>query len=198
MRLKATLKATFAALCVLYALKASAQVAPAAKVSGLPISVGVGVSSYNLDYGPGRRMEGVVARAGVGIFHGLGVDLSARTIFMFTPAELTRMQQTTYLAGVYYQAPAIGRLRPFARYAGGIGTIEFPSRNPFYTRDTYTVMAPSGGVEYQLTHKVALRAEYEYQFWQKFLGPHDLTPQGFTVGVTYSLRGRHIRSHELD
>jgi opacity protein-like surface antigen len=175
-----------------------AQVAPAAKVGGLPIGVSVGVSDYDLDYGPGRRMQGLVARAGIGLFHGLGVDLNARTIFMNTPPELPRMQQTTYLVGAFYEAPGIWKLRPFARFGGGVGLIEFPSRNPLYTRDSYTVYAPSGGLEYPITPKVFARFEYEYQFWHQYQGPHDLTPQGYTIGVTYYMRPRHIRPHELN
>src|SRR5580698_9813707 len=87
-----------------------AQVAPAATVGGRPIGIGVGFSDYDLDYGSGRRMQGVVVRGGVGVFHGFGVDANARTIFMNTPSQLTRMQQTTYLAGAYYEAPSVWRL----------------------------------------------------------------------------------------
>lgn len=175
-----------------------AQVAPAAKVGGLPIGISVGVSDYDLDYGPGRRMQGLVARAGIGLFHGLGVDVNARTLFMNTPPQLTRMQQTTYLAGVFYEAPGFWRLRPFARAGAGLGVIEFPSANPLYTRDSYTVYAPSAGAEYPITPKVFVRAEYEYQFWRQYQGPKYLNPQGYTIGVTYYMRPRHLRPHELN
>jgi opacity protein-like surface antigen len=191
---KTVLIAAIAVLGTL-AIELPAQVAPAARVGGFPISVGIGMSGYYLDYGPGRWMEGPVIRAGVTLYHGIGIDGSARAIFMNTPAELTRMQQNTFLGGVYYEGPHIGRLRPFARAAAGLGTIEFPSRNPKYTRDSYSVFAPSGGVEFQLSRKVALRADYEYQFWKDFHGIHYLNPQGVTLGVNYYLRGRHLRPH---
>jgi len=74
-----------------------AQVAPAAKLGGWPIGISAGFSDYDIDYGPGRRMQGLVAEASLGLFHGLGVDGSARTIFMNTPTGVTRMQQNTYL-----------------------------------------------------------------------------------------------------
>jgi opacity protein-like surface antigen len=194
MRLKVLCAA--AALCASFGIasfQAAAQVAPAASVGGLPIGVGVGFSRYLLDYGPGRYMEGPVARASVGLFHGLGVDVSARSLFMDTPSALTRMEQSTFLLGGYYEASPILHIQPFARFAGGIGVIEFPSRNPAYTRDSYTVYAPSGGVEVPVTRKLSIRAEYEYQFWKQFHGPNDLTPRGATLGVTYYLRGRHLR-----
>jgi opacity protein-like surface antigen len=189
--------AIFAAIAVLATLAAKlpAQVVPAARVGGFPISVGVGFSRYNLDYGPGRYMEGPVVRVGATLFKGIGIDGSARAIFMNTPAQLTRMQQNTFLGGVYYDGVHIGRVRPFVRAAAGLGTIEFPSRNPKYTRDSYSVFAPSGGIEFQLSRKVSLRGEYEYQYWKDFQGPKYLNPQGFTIGVNYYLSSRHLRPH---
>lgn len=198
MRLKMVLTPAFAA-AMLMSLAGSlqAQVAPAAKVGGWPLAVSVGISDYNLDYGPGRRMQGAVVRAGWSFFHGIGIDGNARTLFMNTPSQLTRMQQTTFLGGVYYQTPSFWRIHPFVRMGGGIGLIEFPSRNPLYTRDTYSVYAPSGGLEVPITGKLFARAEYEYQFWQQYHGPNDLTPQGGTIGVTYYMSGIHVRSHPV-
>src|SRR5580698_141904 len=72
----------------------SAQVAPSATVGGYTIGIGAGMSSFNIDYGHGRRMEGPVVRASIDLWHGFGVDASARSIFMFTPSALSRMQQT--------------------------------------------------------------------------------------------------------
>ena len=198
MRLKSLFAPFFAAaMFVACGAGLHAQVAPAAKVGGLPIAISVGISDYDLDYGPGRRMQGAVVRAGWRLFHGIGIDGNARTIFMNTPSQLTRMQQSTFLGGVYYEAPSFWRIHPFVRMGGGIGLIEFPSHNPLYTRDTYSVYAPSGGIEYPITRKLYARGEYEYQFWRQYQGPNDLTPQGATLGVTYYLRGRHLRPHPL-
>jgi opacity protein-like surface antigen len=196
MQLKAKFTPIFAA-AVLTVCGGSlhAQVAPAAEVGGLPIAISVGISDYNLDYGTGRRMQGAVVRAGWNLFHGIGIDGNARSLFINTPSQITRMQQSTFLGGVYYEAPSFLRIRPFVRMGGGIGLIEFPSRYPSYTRDTYSVFAPSGGIEYPITHRVYARAEYEYQFWHDYRGPHDLTPQGGTIGVTYYLSARHARPH---
>ena len=193
-------KAIFATLIMgflplLSSINLFAQVAPAATVGRFPIGVGIGVSGYNLDYGPGRWMEGVVARGSVGLYHGIGIDGSARTIFINTPTELTRMQQSTYLGGVFYEAPSIHRVRPFVRVAGGLGVIEFPSRDPFYTRDSYSVYALGGGVETPLSRRFYLRGEYEYQVWKDYHGPHNLTPQGVTLGITYYLRTPRLRPH---
>jgi hypothetical protein len=48
-----------------------------------------------------------------------------------------------------------------------------------------------------VSHKLALRGEYEYQFWPNYQGNHALTPQGYTVGFTYYLNGMHRRPHPL-
>ena len=201
MRLKAILTALSVAGVVAFFVRTPvtyAQVAPAAKITGIPITFGVGISDYYLDYGPGRRMQGPVAWASVNIFHGLGIDASARSIFMNTPLDLTRMQQSTFLGGVYYEGPRIWIMRPFVRAAAGIGVIEFPSNNPKYTRDSYSVGAPSAGLDFKVSSHVALRAQYEYQFWKDYQGTQYLEPQGVTLGVSYALRGRHVRPHTLN
>jgi opacity protein-like surface antigen len=185
-------------LILIAASRLCAQVAPAAKVNGIPFVISIGMSDYNLDYGPGRRMQGPVIRAGSELFHGLGVDFDARAIFMDTPSQLTRMQQNTFLVGGFYDTPALWKIHPFVRFGYGLGTIEFPSNNPKYTRDSYTVYAPSGGFEFPIVRKVYFRAEYEYQFWEDFQSRGDLNPQGGTVGVSYYLGGRHLRPHPVD
>jgi hypothetical protein len=198
MRMKAILTTFFGAGVMLFSAgNLTAQVAPAATVGGFPIGIGVGMSRYLLDYGPGRYMEGPVVRVSVGLFHGLGVDADARSLFMNTPSPLTRMQQNTFLAGAFYEARPIFHIQPFARFGAGLGTIEFPSNNPAYTRDSYTVYAPSGGIEVPVSRKVSIRGEYEYQLWQQFHGPNDLTPRGATLGVTYYVGGRHVRPHPM-
>ena len=175
--------------------RANAQVAPSARVGGLPIGFGVGISDYSIDYGQGRRMAGPAAWLDIGIFRGFGIDGSARSLYFNVPTGLTRMQQSTFLGGVHYESKPIFHVRPFVRVGAGTGLIEFPSDNPLYTRDTYSVFAPSGGVEIPIVPKVFLRAEYEYQFWKDYHGTHDLTPNGVTLGVSYYLRGMHVRSH---
>ena len=196
MRLRAILAAGIPAFMVLIlSVRVAAQVAPSAKVSGIPLEISVGISDYNLDYGPDRRMQGPVIRAGAQVFHGLGIDFSARSLFIDTPSQLTRMQQNTFLGGVFYDTPAIWRIHPFVRFGAGIGNIEFPSNDPKYTRDDFVVWAPSGGIEYPITRKVSVRAEYEYQSWQDYLGKNTLDPQGGTVGVTYYVNGRRLRPH---
>jgi hypothetical protein len=30
-----------------------------------------------------------------------------------------------------------------------------------------------------------VRGDYEYQYWRHIFGPHDLNPNGVTIGVSY-------------
>ena len=184
-------KLVLAALITLTSLPAIAQVAPAAKISGLPLGVGVGFTDYDLDYGQSRRMLGVSAWADYNLWHGLGIEAEGTSIFADKPDTLTRMKQQTIKGGVVYKYHPIFRIRPEAKYLVGLGSIDFPSRNPLYTHDTYTVTAAGGGVEYPLWRNIFAHADYEYQWWYKFQGPRELNPNGFTIGATYYLRGIH-------
>lgn len=184
-------KLILAILLAFSGLPVYAQVAPAVKINSLPLGVGGGFSDYNLDYGRGRRMYGASAWANYDLFHGVGVYAEGTSIFAGKPSSLTRMRQDTGKGGVIYRAHPFFGIRPFAKAVIGVGSIDFPSGNPHYTHDTYTVWAFGGGGEYKLWKTLYARADYEYQFWHQYHGPRDLNPSGFTVGATYYLRGLH-------
>jgi hypothetical protein len=186
-------KLVLAALFSLSTIPVIAQVAPAAKVSGLPLAVGGGFSDYSLDYGPGRRMIGISAWADYNLFHGVGIEAEGTSIFADKPDVLTRMKQETIKGGVIYKPRPIFRIRPEVKYMIGLGSIYFPSSNPLYTHDTYTVTAAGGGAEYPVWKSLFVRGDYEYQWWYDYHGPRALNPNGFTIGATYYLRGLHRR-----
>ena len=169
---------------------AMAQVAPAAKIHSLPLGVGGGVSDYDLDYGQGRRMLGASAWVDYDLFHGLGIQAEGTDIFADKPSTLTRMKQETVQGGAIYKYHAIKGFRPFVTGEEGVGKIEFPSHNPFYTSDTYLITSIGGGVEYKVWRTLSVRGDYEYQIWHDFR-THSLTPQGFTIGATYYLHSPH-------
>ncbi len=172
-------------------IPARAQVAPTVKISGLPLGVGGGLSDYSLDYGQGRRMLGVNAWADYELFHGLGIEAEGTAIVFDKPSTLQRMKQETIKGGAIYRARPFWGVRPYAKALMGIGSIDFPSNNPLYTHDTYTVEALGGGVEYRVWNTVYVRGDYEYQMWNQYHGPYNLTPNGFTIGATYYFRKIH-------
>jgi len=202
-------KLVLAALFFLSTLPIYAQVAPAAKVGGLPLGVGVGLidfdSSYyypNLPYWNGR-MVGVSAWADYSIFHGFGVTVEGTELFAGKPTPLSLEGQTLYgsgpkegtiQGGFIYRYHRIFKVRPFVEAMGGEGRIDFPSTDPFYTEETSPLWSAGGGIEYHAWNNFFLRGKYEYQTWKGFRsGTQSLNPSGGTIGVTYYLKGPHRR-----
>jgi opacity protein-like surface antigen len=193
MRLKPNFKLVFAALLAAAALPLYSQVSPAANQGGVPLVVGAGFSDFSIDWGPGQRMEGISAWADwfpfrlPGVLNGLGIEAEGRDINFGRPAGIPRMRQDTGLGGAIYSWNHYRNFRPYAKYLAGVGSIDFPPSGT-YSHDTFSILAPGGGVEYRVWHHVWIRGDYEYQFWQHVFGFHDLTPNGFTAGVSYDFR----------
>ncbi len=113
------------------------------------------------------------------------------------------MTISNYLLGGRYRVVQFGRLSGWAKMLVGGGWIQ----TPFYPyagslKGSFLAYAPGGTLEYPLGHKIALRGDYEYQIWPSFNGgstyatgtvvQHDngLTPNGFSVGITYRILGQ--------
>jgi hypothetical protein len=177
------------------------QVAPAASEHGpMPIAIGFAASDFSIDWGPGRRMEGMTAWVdwtGIPhlprVLHGLGIDAEGRDINSGLPALVPRMRQDTALGGLSYTVRKFGKAQPYAKYLMGLGSIDFgplPNAPRTYTHDTRAVSAPGAGLEFQAFRSLWVRADYEYQFWPHLFGPHSLNPNGFTFGAMYTLGGQ--------
>jgi opacity protein-like surface antigen len=193
MRLKLTFKLFFAALLAAAGLPVCSQVSPAANQGGVPIVVGAGFSDFSIDWGPGKRMEGVSAWADwypyrlPTALHGLGIELEGRDIDFGRPSGISRMRQATGMGGAIYSWNRYRNFRPYAKFLAGVGSIDFPPLGA-YSHDSFLAFAPGGGVEYRAWRHVWIRGDYEYQYWRQVFGPHDLTPTGFTIGASYDFR----------
>jgi opacity protein-like surface antigen len=201
-------KLVLAALLTLSTLPVLGQVAPAAKISGLPLGVGFGLTDYDTDYyrpdlpyWSGREI-GISAWADYSIWHGFGVEAEGTSIFAGKPTPRPPFagetiygsgpKELTGQGGIIYKYHPIFHLRPFVKGLGGIGKIDFPSTNPYYTSETSALYSAGGGFEYKVWRTLNVRAEYEYQWWKGFRsGSQTLNPAGFTIGATYYLRGVH-------
>lgn len=196
MRLKLTPKLILTALIVAAAVPGFSQAAPAARQGGMPIVVGAALSDYSIDWGPGQRMLGVSAWADwlpnrlPGGFRGLGIEATGHAIDFNKPTGIKRMRQDSVEGGPMYAWNHYRNFRPYVKYVLGIGSIDFPAFPgvPSYTHDTFLVSSPGGGADYHIWQHVWVRGDYEYQFWHQTFGPHDLTPTGFTIGVSYDFR----------
>ena len=199
-------KLVLAALIVLSSLPCISQVQPAAKISGLPLGVGVGLTDYDTDYYRpfipywSGRMIGVSAWADYSIFHGLGIEVEGTSLFANKPNPRAPgnpkfyggLKEETVQGGLIYKYHPVFHLRPFVKALGGVGRIDFPNTNPFYTQENSALYSVGGGLEYKVWRTVYLRGEYQYQWWKSFRsGSQTLNPSGFTVGATYYLRGVH-------
>ena len=198
-------KLVLAALITLTSLPAISQVAPAAKVSGLPLGVGGGISDFDTDYYRPNlgywsgRMVGVSAWADYSIFHGLGVEAEGNITFANKPTPYPpggtfygSLKEESIQGGIIYKYHSVFHVRPFVKALGGVGKIDFPSTDPFYTEENAGLYSLGGGIEYKAWRNVFLRGQYEYQSWKGFRsGSQPLNPDGFTIGATYYLRGVH-------
>jgi opacity protein-like surface antigen len=181
------------------ALPALSQVTYSAEEGKLPFTVGVGFSNFSDDWGTTNpRQDGVTLWVDwrlpglPGALKGLGVEFEGRDINYATPSTLPGHRMDTALGGPVYQWRRKGRIRPYAKYLLGIGSIDFPNGTN-YQHDTRTVYEPGGGVDVRFWSRLSVRAEYDYQFWHQIFGPNDLTPQGVSFGVVYDFGMRSSR-----
>src|SRR5579859_6774073 len=173
-----------------------AQVRPAATQGGIPVVVGIGGADYSIDWGPGKRMEGITAWADYypwGMppkIHGLGAEVEGRDLNFNRPSGLSKMRQDTALAGPVYQFSHWKNFRPVGKFLLGIGSIDFPAnpKFPYYTHDTFFVTAAAGGMDVRVWHHMWARGDYEYQWWHHTFGPNDLNPNGASFGLVYDFR----------
>jgi hypothetical protein len=171
---------------------AFAQVLPSAREGGqLPIVTGTGYSNFSMDWGPGHRSSGITAWADIypfpGIVRNLGIELEGRASRWGNP--IPNLREDTAQAGAIYSWSRYPRIRPYAKYLAGIGSIDFPASKgtPNYTHDTYTVTSTGGGADLQIHDHIWIRGEYEYQWWHKYRND-TLTPSGITVGAHWDFR----------
>ena len=193
MRLKLPLNLVPAALFVASVFPVYSQVTPAARQGSVQVVVGAGFSDFLLDWGPGKRMEGISAWVDwypnrmPTVLNGLGFEAAGHDINYGLPAGFSRMRQDTAEVGPMYAWNHYRNFRPYVKYMRGIGSIDFPSTT-IYTHDTFLVLSPGAGVEYHAWGHIWIRGDYEYQYWHHTFGSHDLNPNGFTIGASYDFR----------
>jgi hypothetical protein len=111
--------------------------------------------------------------------------------------------ESNYLIGPRYQIYRYHRLNFWLKFMFGGGWITTPGYPVAGSlKGSYFAYAPGGAVDYRLTNRLSLRADYEYQLWPSFAGPetfsstgvvehnHGLTPNGFSFGVAYRFLGQ--------
>jgi len=180
-----------ALLFLLPAFSMWAQVTHAGTEGELPLTVGSGWSNYSIDWGPGTRMDGITVwadwrfRALPSHWKGLGVSVEGQYIAWNIPEGLGQHKLESGLGGPSYQFQSWHRIRPYVKYLIGFGGMYFVTEDPFYTHDTRVIYAPGGGADVRVWNKLALRIDYEYQYWPNLFRGHTSNPNGVTVGAVW-------------
>lgn len=144
---------------------AIAQVVPSGDGGGLHIFAGATGSGFSVQYGE-QKMLGVSAVVDADTRRSIGLEGEARWLLFH---ETEDVHATTWLAGPRYHR-SMGKFQIYGKGLAGVGEFTFPYN---YAHGSYLVIAPGGGVDYALTHRVRLRvADAEYQYWPQFtFGP---------------------------
>jgi hypothetical protein len=163
-------------------LMARAQAIPSASKSQFSVSAGALGSVFQPDYA-----GGTTAKASPRYLYGVGtyVDVRfTRWIQIEGEGRWSRFNQyygineSTYQIGPRVPLVTFHRLTPYGKVLAGMGTGSFLTGHSF-------VFTGGGGVDYQLTRRITLRAiDFEYQRWR--VDP-TLYPYGASVGVSYKV-----------
>ena len=167
-------------------VRLEAQTVPAAYSGAKSLWVGAEFSDIraSFPYQSSQRLEGVGVFADFKLTGRIGLEGDARFLRF---GGFEGSTESSYLAGPKGYFFTRGRFQPYGKLLVGVGKIHYP----FEIGDaSYFAMAPGVGAGYRLSRRWALRAEYEYQIWHNSPGyanepNHELTPNGFHVGVAF-------------
>jgi opacity protein-like surface antigen len=174
-------------------------------IGGIPrLAAGVEYSNFNPDYGCRSNTVFHCDNPDGGLLNGVGafVDFNVRPkwgaegeVRWLKFGGLGGETETNYLVGGRYRLAEFGKFDFWSKFLVGDGSFSGPKGgNVSESRFAYV---PGATLEYRLTPRLSLRADYEYQFWPSFgqntsTGKHDngLTPNGVSIGVTWHF-GKH-------
>jgi opacity protein-like surface antigen len=204
MRLKLIPPLSLALLFVFSAHLSFAQVSPAGLVKTIPITFGVGVSSFEPDFDAGRILGGSLwidynPQWLPGRLNGLGLEVEGRDLSFDRAADQPgNLREDVASGGAIYAWNHYRFVRPYGKFLAGFGNVDYENAEGARFHDSRTVTSAGGGVEVQAFHRVWARADYEYQWWpdfymQQFTNNGQLNPQGITVGVSYHFNQRDYR-----
>jgi hypothetical protein len=159
--------------------------------------------------------------AGTGTFTGLdggknfditaGADLTYVGLRLLRPSieirgtypidKGTISSQKNFLGGAKVEHP-FGRFHPYADFLIGRGEIDYGMGgyqvgNLRYLSTTSTIYSPGGGLDYNLTSQVDVKADVQYQHWDApVVASGVIHPVAVTLGIVYrfDFNPRHHRS----
>ena len=171
---------------------AHGQAAYTAKRAG-DLQAGLGFSYARSDYGQPPSLRGGTFYASFDFKPHFGVEVDNHQLN--APSASTPANQTDY-SKVYNRDYEVGGryvrhygiLNPYARLMYGRGVFNYPSD---VANLAYNMGVIGVGVDVNVTQRINVRADYEYQQWYSFHGQvfnstsSTLSPQGVTIGAAY-------------
>jgi hypothetical protein len=171
-----------------------AQSVPAAEGPGRSIWVGVEGSTFNPDWGCvssspfscwDHQLLGIAAFADANHLIGkIGAEGEGRWLNWRGPGN--DVKEANYLVGPRYPVFSGRKFSANVKFLAGGATFNHKR----YGSEGWAAFVPGGTVGYRFSPRFLIRADYEYQMWPGFVGKHGangLTPNGFSVGVSYRL-----------
>lgn len=151
----------FLVVCFACARMGFAQVVAGGDVGGATISAGATASGYYVQYGD-QKMVGVSAFVDADTRRRIGLEVEGRWLEFH---EMANVHTETYTIGPRYHL-TFGRFQPYVKGLVGFSEFNFPYN---YAHGSYLVLAPGGGLDFRLTHRIRIRAaDFEYQYWPQF------------------------------
>ena len=159
--------------------------------------------------------------AGTGTFTGLeggknlaitaGADLTFLRFRRFRPSFEARgtypinkghiSSQKNFLLGPKVEYP-LGRFHPYADFLIGRGQIDYHAPgfvfgNTLYISSNTTVYSPGVGLDCNLTHNLAIKADVQFQHWNTpVTASGTIHPTALTLGVVYSFDFNRGHRHD--
>ena len=169
---------------------------------------GGGMSTFNPDWGCSstspfckNQLIGPAVWGDFNLHNQYGVEAEARWLRWHGTGGF---YEDNYLVGPRDRVLQWHRLMLWIKLEMGgawIQTPNYPAAGSL--KGSYFAFVPGGTLEYRLSRNLTVRGDYEYQIWPSFTGPPSysstgtllphqsgLTPNGFTIGVSYRVLGR--------
>jgi hypothetical protein len=144
------------------------------------MQIGGGWSVGKPDHGQ-KSVQGFSIYGDLDFTRHWGIEGDIHRASLVTP---TKIGTDSYLLGARYRLQ-FQKFRPYAKGLLGLGRFKYQYDNATETAYTYKIFSLGGGLDFNATRRINIRAiDYEYQFWPGY-PPSGLTPTLFTFGAAY-------------
>ena len=178
---------------------ASAQAAPAG-TQKLQLSAFAGATGTFTGLEGGKNL-GITAGADLTYlgFRRFQPSFEARGTYPIDKGQIS--SQKNFLLGPKVEYP-LGRFHPYADFLIGRGQIDYHDPgfifgNTLYINSNTLVYSPGVGLDYNLTHNLAIKADVQFQHWNTpVVSSGSIHPTALTLGVVYNIDFNRAHRHD--